>query len=405
VVSPKGPVFVEVPEDVWHLEGSAIQDANAELKAAPLIGQGDVGKVVELLRTSAKPLILVGGGLNNAEGAEILTRFVEKFRIPVASTGNGRGILPEDNVLSLGRIGFGGGNTIADSALEQADLVIALGAGISDVTTYGYNIIPKGEIVVVDLDPIAMKKPVTYTMHLYGDATAFLERLSKSVASYSPSDEWVQFIAGKRGSWNTLLDGTIAWNPSGYVNASRFFNALDAQLPNNVLLTAGQGFHILYTFAFLKIRRYQSFLAATNLGAMGFAFPAALGAKIVQPEREVIAVIGDGEFLMTLQDLETAVRERIPVKIIVVNDSSYRVLLMRQKIQKMGRVFGTVHTNPDTTKLGEAFGVPSMVVATNSEIENGIDFILAKTEMPRILELKVSQEDIPPFNMDASLKF
>jgi acetolactate synthase-1/2/3 large subunit len=108
---------------------------------------------------------------------------------------------------------------------------------------------------------------------------------------------------------------------------------------------------------------------------------------------------------MTLQDLETAVREKIPVKIIVVNDSSYRVLLMRQKIQKMGRVFGTVHTNPDTTKLGEAFGVASMVVETNSKVQEAIDFILAKTEMPRILELKVSQEDVPPFNMDASLKF
>jgi len=402
---PKGPVFVEVPEDVWRLEGSTTEGAKVQFQPAPLIGQDDVGKVVELFRSSAKPLILVGGGLNNAEGAETLSKFVEKFRIPVASTGNGRGVLPEDNSLSLGRIGFGGGNTIADSAFEQADLVIALGAGISDVTTYGYNVVPKGEVVVVDLDPIAMKKPVPCSLHLYGDATAFLERLNNSVKSYSPSDEWAQFIARKRESWNTVLEGTMAWNPSDYVNASRFFNALNTKLPRDVLITAGQGFHILYTFAYLKIRRYQSFLAATNLGAMGFAFPAALGAKTVEPEREVIAVLGDGEFLMTLQDLETAVREKIPVKIIVVNDSSYRVLLMRQKIQKMGRVFGTVHTNPDTTKLGEAFGVASMVVATSSEIGNAIDFILAKTEMPRILELKVSQEDVPPFNMDASLKF
>ncbi len=402
---PKGPVFVEVPEDVWRLEGAITEDESAELKPAPPIGPGDIEKVVKLLRQSTKPMILVGGGLNHLEGARILTGFVEKFRIPVASTGNGRGILPEDNPLSLGRIGFGGGNTIADSALEHADLVITLGAGISDVTTYGYNILPKGDVVVVDLDPLAMNKPVPYAMHLAGDAAFFLEQLSKSEISYAPSNEWFQFIEKKRESWNALLEGALAWNPKGYVNASKFFKALDAKLPKDILITAGQGIHILYTFAFLKIRRYRSFLAATNLGAMGFAFPAALGAKVVQPEREVIAVLGDGEFLMTLQDLETAVREKIAAKVIVVNDSSYRVLLMRQKMQKMGRVFGTVHTNPDMVKLGEAFGVTSLVVADNTQVEGAIDFILARTEGPRILELKVSQEDMPPFNMEASLKF
>jgi acetolactate synthase-1/2/3 large subunit len=402
---PKGPVFVEVPEDVWRLEGASTEGATAELKAAPTIGPGDIGKVAELLRRSEKPLILVGNGLNHIKGAQILTAFVEKFRIPVASTGNGRGILPEDNPLSLGRVGFGGGNTVADSALEQADLVLALGAGLSDVTTYGYNILPKGDIVVVDLDPLAMSKPVPYAIHLYGDAASFLEQLNNSEISHAPSNEWFQFIEKKRESWNTLLQGATAWNPKGYVNASNFFKALDAKLPKDVLITAGQGFHILYTYAFLKIRRYQSFLAATNLGAMGFAFPAALGAKVVQPEREVIAVLGDGEFLMTLQDLETAVREKIAAKVIVVNDSSYRVLLMRQKMQKVGRVFGTVHTNPDMSKLADSFGIASMVVEDNTHVERAIDFILARTEKPRILELKVSQEDMPPFNMEASLKF
>jgi acetolactate synthase-1/2/3 large subunit len=307
--------------------------------------------------------------------------------------------------MSLGRIGFGGGNTIADSALENADLVLAVGAGISDVTTYAYNIIPKGEVVVVDLDPLAMNKPLPYTMHLHGDATTFLEQVSQFEVSHATRDEWFQFIEKKRESWNTLLEGALTWKPKGYVNASKFFKSLDAKLPRDVLITAGQGFHILYTFAFLKIKSFGSFLAATNLGAMGFAFPAALGAKVVQPEREVIAVLGDGEFLMTLQDLETAVREGIAVKIVIVNDSSYRVLLMRQKLQKMGRVFGTEHTNPDTTKLAEAFGADSMVVAEDSQIDQAVSFVLTKTERPRILELKVSQEDVPPFNMDASLKF
>jgi acetolactate synthase-1/2/3 large subunit len=405
IAPPKGPTFVEVPEDVWRLEGAGTEEVGVTPQPAPLVRSEDVGKVAALLRQSKRPLILVGGGLNSAEGARALTRFVERVKIPVASTGNGRGVLPEDSPLSLGRIGFGGGSTISDSALEQADLVIALGAGVSDVTTYGYNAMPKGEVVVVDLDPLASKKPVAYATHLNGDAASFLEQMDKLDVFHQPTDEWFQFIQKKRDSWNTQLDGSLAWNPAGYVNASRFFKSLDAKLPRDALVTAGQGFHILYTYAFLKIRRYRSFLAATNLGAMGFAFPAALGAKVVEPERETIAVLGDGEFLMTLQDLETAVREKIAVKIIIVNDSSYRVLLMRQKMQKMGRVFGTLHGNPDMVKLAEAFGAECMVVSENAQVEKAVDFALARSEKPRILELKVSQEDMPPFNMEASLKF
>ena len=402
---PKGPVFVEVPEDVWHLEGANVQGASAELKAPPGIDPNDIAKVVKLLSLSSRPLILVGSGLNHADGARLVTAFVEKLQIPVVSTGNGRGILPEDNPLSLGRVGFGGGNTLADSAFENADLVVALGAGISDVTTYGYNLLPKVDVVAVDLDPLADKKPVPYTLHVYGDATSFLEQLTKSEISHTPRDEWFQFIQQRRESWNNSLEAALGWEPKGYVNASRFFKALDARLPNDAVITAGQGIHILYTYAFLKVRRYRSFLAATNLGAMGFAFPAALGAKIAEPDREVFAVLGDGEFLMTMQDLETAVREKIAVKVIVVNDNSYRVLLMRQKMQKMGRVFGTLHTNPDMVKLGEAFGLESFVLSDNDQVEEAVGFISARTESPRLLELKVSQEDSPPFNMEASLKF
>ncbi len=405
ISAPKGPVFVEVPEDVWLLEGASTRNVRVETKSVPEISRDDIRKVGELLRYSQKPMMLVGGGLNYSKGSEILTRFVEKLQIPVATTGNGRGVLPEDNPLSLGRIGFGGGNTIADSALEEADLVMAIGAGISDVTTYGYNVLPKGEVVVVDLDPLAKNKPVPYSMHLYGDAASFLNQLSESEISQTSNQEWYRFIEKKRESWSTLLEGALAWNPKGYVNASKFFKMLDSKLPKDSLITSGQGFHILYTCAFLKIRRYGSFLAATNLGAMGFAFPAALGAKVVQPEREVIAVLGDGEFLMTLQDLETAVREKIVIKIVVVNDNSYKVLLMRQKIQKMGRVFGTLHSNPDMTKLADAFGAESMIVRDDSQIEAAVNFVLAKSEKPRIVELKVSPEDIPPFNMNASLKF
>ncbi|MEM3326218.1 MAG: thiamine pyrophosphate-dependent enzyme, partial [Thermoproteus sp.] len=142
-----------------------------------------------------------------------------------------------------------------------------------------------------------------------------------------------------------------------------------------------------------------------NLGAMGFAFPAALGAKVAAPERDVYAVLGDGEFMMTVQDLETAVREKIGVKIVVVNDNSYRVLYARQKAQKMGRVFGTTHGNPDFVKLAESFGVESMSISSDDEIKRAVDFITRPSERPLLLEIKIHPDDLPPMNIEGALRF
>jgi acetolactate synthase-1/2/3 large subunit len=115
--------------------------------------------------------------------------------------------------------------------------------------------------------------------------------------------------------------------------------------------------------------------------------------------------LGDGEFMMSVQELETAAREKIGVRVVIVNDNSYRVLLMRQRLQKMGRAYGTVHRNPDVGKLGEAFGVDSMVLDSNLRIPQGVSFLTEVREGPCILELKVSSDDMPPMNFEASMKF
>lgn len=115
--------------------------------------------------------------------------------------------------------------------------------------------------------------------------------------------------------------------------------------------------HLLCPSVFIRCRQPRSFLLAVNFGAMGFGFPAALAAKLVAPQRSVVAILGDGDFLMTVQDLETAVREGIGVKVLVLNDNAYRVLAFRQRMQYGGRLYGTLHQNPDLLRLAESFGV------------------------------------------------
>jgi len=399
---PQGPVFVEVPEDVWSMP-SELAKCEAKITPPPAVPPDDIKQVVELLRRSRRPVILAGGGVNNGEGAALLLRIAERWRIPVAVTGNGRGAFPEDHPLFLGRAGFGGGNPVADQALLRADLVLAVGAGLSDATTYGYNYVPRGDIVVVNLDPLAEKKPVPYSLRFYADAVDFLKKLASFDFQYSPAEEWFREIEELRAGWNSLLQEALSRRYEGFVNPSRFFRQLDEALPRDFVMVGGQGMHIVYTFSFVRVRSARGYLAAFNLGAMGFAFPAALGAKLAAPERDVYAVVGDGEFMMTVQDLETATRERISVKIIVVNDNSYRVLYARQKAQKMGRVFGTLHTNPDFVKLAEAFGVEAMSISRDEDIPKAVKFI---TEPGlKLLELRISPEDFPPMNIDAALRF
>lgn len=402
VSPPQGPVFVEVPEDVWTLP-SEFSECTLKITPPPTVSSDGISQVVEILKRAERPIILAGGGINNEEGAKLLFQLVERWHIPVAVTGNGRGAFPEDHPLFLGKVGFGGGNIVADGALLRADLVLAIGAGLSDTSTYGYNYMPRGDIIAVNLDPLATKKPISYTLYFYADAVDFLRKLLSLDLQYRPHEEWFKEIEELRASWKLFLDEALSRKYTGFVNPSKFFYMLNKALPRDFIMVGGQGMHIVYTFDFIQVRAVRGYIAAFNLGAMGFAFPAALGAKLTSPERDVYAVLGDGEFMMTVQDLETAAREKIPVKIIVVNDNSYRVLYMRQKAQKMGRIFGTVHTNPDFVKLAEAFNIEAMSISNDDDIQKAVKFITE--DGLKLLEIKISPDDLPPMNIEAALKF
>lgn len=400
---PKGPVYLEVPEDVWQQEaGSGAVQLRREDAMEP--AEGELGRVADALRGAKRPLLVLGGGINSAEGALAAAKLQAMTGAPFVSTSNGRGAIPEDHPLAAGRIGFGG-LRVADSLLAQADMVLCLGCGLSDVSTYGYNATPRGEVIAVNMDPLWDRKPVPYSLHSGSDAARFAERLVGVLGEVRQSEEWLGQVKAARKSWDAVLKEAQLVSREGFVNPARFLGALDGALQRDAILAAGQGLHQVYAYAMLKVRAERSFLAATNMGAMGFVFPAALGAKMAFPEREVVAVMGDGEFMMTIQDLETAVREKIGAKIVVVNDNSYRVLLMRQKIQKMGRIYGTRHTNPDLARLSEDFGAAGMHVDSDDDIDGAVNFLMANSDVPKIVELVVDPEDLPPINIQGSLMF
>ncbi|MEG9193809.1 MAG: thiamine pyrophosphate-binding protein [Candidatus Methanoglobus sp.] len=393
-----GPVYVEVAEDLW-IEDSEKEEIVIDT-GKPKAKDSEVEKVAEMLKESKRPLILAGMGINCSEGSRLLTEFAELCGIPVATTGNGRGAIDEEHELCLGRAGFGGGSLHADNAVLHSDFLLCLGCQLSDVTTYGYNWMPGGKIVAVTLDSEAGSK-IPYTLLSYCDAVDFLKKLASKIDDYRAPEEWLREIETWRKSWVEMLKWAADEKYEGFANPSLFFKKLNEVLPSNAVVAAGQGMHVLYAQAFLKTRRPRSYIAATNHGAMGFGFPAAMAASLLGYTG--IAVVGDGEFMMTVQDLETAVREKIPVKVVVVNDNSYRVLYFRQKLQKGGRIYGTLHSNPDFARLAEIFGAEGVTVSSDSEAEEAIKTML-QSEKPFVLDLRISPDSFAPFNAEASVR-
>ncbi|MEM0214733.1 MAG: thiamine pyrophosphate-binding protein [Archaeoglobaceae archaeon] len=392
-LSECGPVYVEVPEDLWSESCSyATPVMRVSRRKA---SEEEIQKAVEIIKKSSRPLIVAGYGLNSPEGSKALLELVEKTGIPVITTGNGRGAISEEHELCFGRVGFGGGSLHADRALKNSDCVICLGCQLSDITTYSYRMMPKGDIIAVTLDREAGNK-LNYSLISYSDAIDFAKRLAKKL-DYRVDKSWIEEINGWKKTWDAFLDQLCEMRYEGFANPNLFFKKLNEKLEKAVVC-AGQGMHVLYAQNYLKAKFPRSYLAATNHGAMGFGLPAAMTARLLGYES--IAVLGDGEFMMTIQDLETVVREKIAVKVVVVNDNSYRVLYFRQKFQKEGRIYGTLHSNPDFAKLAEIFGAEGIRVEKDSEIDDAIKAML-ESDKPFVLDLVISPDSFAPLNTEA----
>ncbi len=407
---PRGPVVVEVPEDVWRETVRVPGSFWKELKLDAHVGPGEAEEfarhVAGLAESATKPLILACGELAWDPGfrQEDLIRLAERLGAFIVTSGNGRGACPEDHPRCLGRVGFGGGSLAADAAMESSDLLIVLGNEFDDITTYSYNLLPEGDIVVASLDLAAELRPRYYDLYKASPAAALKALLSALEGRTAERDEWSREVEEYKAKWGSVLEEALKREYKGRANPARFFKELDSMLPRRRVITGGQGTHILYTYAFTRIYEPRTFLAATNLGAMSYAFPAALGAKLAKPGEPVVSVVGDGDFMMTVQDLETAVREGIPVKVVIVNDNSYKVLYLKQILQYGGRVYETLLGNPDFSKLAEAFGVGYIRVDSDSEAANAAAAAANPGGSPLIVELPVEPDELPPVNLEYTLK-
>lgn len=405
-----GPVLIEVPENIWKERAEIdLHLFRFERPLPAVVPEDELAVLLEKLALSSRPLVLAGCGVAYARASSLLREWVELLQIPVVTTGNGRGVLPEDHPLCLGRVGFGGGNPVADQAFQRCDRLIGLGCGVSDMVTYEFSQETDADIILINLDPEAAKRKVYVEKNLQGDvgkALATLLDLTRQ-KKMGPLPSWTDSLQEIRQQWSMMIEAAreMAKSP---LSPSYVLSRLAHLLPRDTIVTGGAGMHVVYAHNCLPANGPQQFLAAVNFGAMGLGLPAAMAAKLCHPERTVVAVLGDGEFLMTVQDLETVVREKIGIKIVVVNDNSYRVLEYKQKLQYQGHVIGTRHANPDLMKLAQAFDIKGIRLKTPEEVERGLQEMMATDEAAPaeavLLEIVTDPEDLAPTNLEAVLK-
>jgi acetolactate synthase-1/2/3 large subunit len=404
----KGPVLIDVPENLWHAEGEVDLDS-IDFDPPPPKGvdQGTVERVFGAFRDAVRPVLLAGAGVFEADAAEHVRRLAEETNVRVVTTGNGRGVIPESHELCLGRVGFFG-NPVADKALEQADLILGLGCCLSDLITWEYTAELSGKVVIVNADPeAAIIPPESYVVDLDfvgGDVGDFLDKFVRILEAepVRKSDECMDTIRPVKEQWEAQIGAAVASDKSP-LSAGRVVRVLSDLAPKGAILAGGAGLSTLYVNTFTRVESPRSFFGPNNFGAMGFGFPALLASAIIEQERPALCILGDGDFMMTLQDIETAVREGVAGTVLILNDNSYRALRYSQQVVYEGRIYGTEHNNPDFVKLAEAFGAVGYLIETPDQIEPVLKEAIGCGKLA-IVDARIDREDTAPANIEAILK-
>ncbi len=394
-----GPVVIALPEDVLS-EMAEVPDAPAVEPAETWPGLTDMMRLQKMLWAAQKPVMILGGARWNPKAIASVTRFAERFDLPVAVSFRRQMLFPADHASYAGDIGFSLNPKLA-ARLKEADLIILAGGRFGEVPSQGYSLLgipdPGVPLVHVHADPDELGRVYQPALAINASAAAFAAALEGVQPPNSISwGEWRQSARADYLAWTQ----TPPANP-GPVQMATLVQYLRA-LPPETTICNGAGNFAIWVHRFHHFRAFGSQLAPTS-GSMGYGLPAAIAAKRTQPERPVVAVCGDGDFLMTGQEFATAVQYGVPVVAVVVDNGMYGTIRMHQEREYPTRVFGTTLRNPDFAAYARAFGGFGVTVARDDEFVPALDAAFA-SGLPAIVHVKLDPEAITPSTTLSALR-
>ena len=386
-----GPVVLSLPEDMLR-EEAEVEDAPPAIPVQPAPAPEQIKQIREMLLEAESPLMVLGGGGWNHEACQIHTEFADQHDLPVAVSFRCQDRMDNDHRCYVGDLGIGP-NPKLHQLVQDSDLLIVVGARMGEMTTGGYRLmgIPVPNQKLVHIHPGADELGRVYRADLPINASVQQFAQALSQLETVPSEGWRERTAKARQSYEAFQQPPEA---PGNVNFADVVRHLSEALPADAIITNGAGIYSSWGHRFYRFHKFPSQLGPTS-GAMGYGMPAAISAKLVFPEREVVCLAGDGCFMMNGQEMATAVQYGLNLIVLVINNGMLGTIRMHQEKSYPRRVHGTALHNPDFAALARAYG------AFGAKVEKTSDFpdLLAearKAGRPALLEVVVDPEALTP---------
>jgi len=393
-----GPVHIDIPKDVLNMaldfeypEEVHIPGYMPKLKEEPRLAEAAL-----LVRSSVRPVVYLGGGVRAGNAFAEIFEFCELIGAPVVTTLHGKGAFPETHPNCLGMFGMHG-SRYANYTVQGSDLIVALGARFDDRVTGKLSAFaPEAKIVHLDVDPAEISKLVTATVPLVGDLKELLPRFTAAMKKEfeergRPNIEaWWERVRG----WQEKHPLTIDQAGEKYILPQTAVRRIWEKCEGRAIVTTGVGEHQMWAAQFWKVSAPRQFITSGGLGTMGFCLPAAIGIQLGRPDALVVGIDGDGSFQMTLQDLATAVDQKLPIKIFILNNRFLGMVRQWQELFYERRFSETPLSDiPDFVKLAEAYKCLGLIARTMEELDGVIDRALAHREGPCIVDIRVKRQE------------
>lgn len=403
-----GPVLIDIPKDIQTASGSPEYPDHVDIRGYKLnktVHVGQLKKAYKLLKGAKKPLILAGGGINIAGANDALLSFTEKMQVPVVTTVMGKGAIPSNHPLYVGNCGMHG-KYAANMAVANCDVLFSIGTRFNDRITGDLNeFAPKAQIVHIDVDTASISRNVVVDVPVVADANLALEKLNEW-AEEKKTSQWQNEIA----AWES--EHPLQMRREKGMTPQMIMEEINDYMKEGIIVT-DVGQHQMWATQFLDFNSKKKLITSGGLGTMGFGFPAAIGAKIGNPEKKVICISGDGGMQMNIQEMATAVVEGVPITVCVLNNQYLGMVRQMQQLFYGKRYEATCLRRrkgcpadckgpndacppytPDFIALAESYGAHGIRVERQEDILPALKEAEKNTDSPTIIEFLIASEEI-----------
>ena len=392
-----GPVLVDLPKDIMQARTEFVWPEDIFMRSynptyKPNLNQ--LRRTAEELAKALKPIILAGGGVIMANASEVLCELAHELNIPVATTLMGLGAFPANGDLWLGMVGMHG-TYAANMSINHADLLVCVGARFDDrVTGRLQDFASHARIVHIDIDPTSIRKNVEVDVPVVGDCRQALEGILEICRAKMADTDW----SGMHADWLQTVhewkaNHPLAYNKNGHIKPQQVIETMYSITKGDAIIATEVGQNQMWAAQFYTFTKPRTLLTSGGLGTMGYGFPAAIGAQFAFPDKLVINVAGDGSIQMNIQELATVVQNKIPVKVVILNNGH---LGMVRQWQELFYNRNYSHTNmeaqPDFVKLAEAYGAEGYRISKPEELEDVLRKALTSPN-PAFIDVMVEREE------------